>query len=71
MRPEDDMNSPFDTGTTPTGPVEAERFIAFQLGELASRNEHHAFERIATRIARQRISSNILLVNGPVSARGD
>jgi hypothetical protein len=49
----------------------AEAFVSFQLAQLASRNEHHTFEKIATRIARARISLNILLANGPVSAGGD
>ena len=38
---------------------------------LASRNEHHRFEEIATRIARKRISSNILIATGPVNSGGD
>ncbi|GAA2051785.1 hypothetical protein [Leifsonia soli] len=50
---------------------ELESFIAFRLGQLSERNEHHKFEEIATRIARKRISSNILVSNGPVSAGGD
>lgn len=50
---------------------EAEAFIGYKLTEMASRNEHHEFEEIATRIARKRISSNILIANGPVSAGGD
>lgn len=50
---------------------EAEAFIDYKLTEMASRNEHHEFEEIATRIARKRISSNILIANGPVSAGGD
>jgi hypothetical protein len=50
---------------------EAEAYIQFRLSELASRNEHHRFEEIATRIARKRISSNILIATGPVSSGGD
>ncbi|MEV4201928.1 hypothetical protein [Micromonospora globbae] len=50
---------------------EAEAYIQFRLGELSSRNEHHRFEEIATRIARKRISSNILIATGPVSSGGD
>jgi hypothetical protein len=50
---------------------EAEAYIQFRLNELASRNEHHRFEEIATRIARKRISSNILIATGPVSSGGD
>jgi hypothetical protein len=50
---------------------EAEAFIRFRLGELSSRNEHHRFEEIATRIAQKRVSSNILIATGPVSAGGD
>ncbi|MET8282971.1 hypothetical protein [Micromonospora sp. NPDC005174] len=51
--------------------AEAEAYIQFRLGELASRNEHHRFEEIATRIARKRISSNILIATGPVTSGGD
>ncbi|MEU0562679.1 hypothetical protein [Dactylosporangium sp. NPDC006015] len=51
--------------------AEAEAYIQFRLSELASRNEHHRFEEIATRIARKRISSNILIATGPVSSGGD
>ena len=50
---------------------ELESYIAFRLGQLGERNEHHEFEAIATRIARKRISANILVANGPVSAGGD
>lgn len=50
---------------------EAEGYIAFRLSELSSRNEHHRFEEIATRIARRRISANILVATGPVSSGGD
>jgi hypothetical protein len=52
-------------------PVETERYIRFQLGQLRSRNEHHEFEDICCRIAERRLSSNILLATGPVGARGD
>jgi len=50
---------------------EAETFIRFRLDQMGERNEHHRFEDIATRIARKRISSNILIATGPVSAGGD
>ncbi len=50
---------------------DAEAFINFQLAMLSDRNDHHEFEKIATRIARRRISANILIANGPVSAGGD
>jgi len=50
---------------------ELEAYISFRLGQLSERNEHHTFETIATRIARKRISANILVANGPVSAGGD
>lgn len=50
---------------------EAEAFITFKLSEMSSRNEHHEFEEIATRIARRRISANILIATGPVSSGGD
>lgn len=48
-----------------------ETFIRFQLEQLATRNAHHTFERLAVRIARARIAPNILLANGPVAAGGD
>lgn len=50
---------------------ETEAFIQFRLNEMSSRNEHHKFEEIATRIARRRISSNVLIATGPVSSGGD
>lgn len=50
---------------------EAEAYIRFRLTELSTRNEHHRFEEIATRIAQKRISSNILIATGPVSSGGD
>ena len=50
---------------------EAESYIDYRLRALSERNEHHQFEVIATRIARRRISANILVANGPVSAAGD
>ncbi len=49
----------------------AEAFINAQLSVLSENNSHHEFEKIATRIARHRISANILIANGPVSAGGD
>ena len=49
----------------------AESYIGWRLHELPARNEHHMFEEVATRIARKRISSNILVATGPVSAGGD
>jgi hypothetical protein len=51
--------------------VEAERYIRFQLEHLTARNEHHTFEEICYRIAKRRLSSNILPATGPVSAGGD
>lgn len=51
--------------------AEAEAYIQYRLNELSSRNEHHRFEEIATRIARKRISANILIATGPVSSGGD
>ena len=50
---------------------ELEHFIRFRLSLLSEQNEHHTFEEIATRIARRRVSANILVANGPVSAGGD
>jgi hypothetical protein len=54
-----------------TSPVEAERYIRFQLDQLAARNEHHTFEEICYRIAKRRLSSNLLPATGPVGAGGD
>ncbi len=51
--------------------VEAERYIRFQLEHLTARNEHHTFEEICYRLAKRRLSSNLLLATGPVSAGGD
>lgn len=51
--------------------AEAESYIRFRLAEMSSRNEHHRFEEIATRVAQKRISSNILIATGPVSSGGD
>lgn len=45
--------------------------IIIRLQELLSRNEHHRFEEIATRVAQKRISSNIKIATGPVSSGGD
>jgi len=51
--------------------LETEAFIRFRLIEMSSRNEHHQFEEIATRVAQKRISANILIATGPVSSAGD
>jgi hypothetical protein len=69
------MNAPLarqrkDNGHV-TNAVEAEKYILFQLNQLGASNAHHAFEDICTRVAQRRISSNILLATGPVSAGGD
>jgi hypothetical protein len=48
-----------------------EAYISFRLNGLGERNQHHEFEQIAIRVARKRISANILVANGPVSAGGD
>ncbi|MFD5780420.1 hypothetical protein [Streptomyces sp. NPDC126933] len=45
--------------------------IDYYLSQLASRNEHHRFERLCTEIARRRIATNLLVPTGPVSAGGD
>ncbi|WP_343904623.1 hypothetical protein [Nocardioides aquiterrae] len=50
---------------------ELESYIDYRLQSLSQRNEHHKFEDICTRIARKRISANILVANGPVSSGGD
>jgi hypothetical protein len=52
-------------------PVEAEKYIRFQLERLAARNEHHVFEEICCRIAKRRLSTNLLPATGPVSVGGD
>lgn len=55
-----------------TEPIpQTEAFIQFRLDQMSSRNEHHEFEEVATRIARKRISANILIATGPVSSGGD
>ncbi|WP_091471022.1 hypothetical protein [Paenarthrobacter nitroguajacolicus] len=51
--------------------VETETFIRFQLDQLGAQNRHHEFENICFRIAKRRISSNILPATGPVSSGGD
>jgi hypothetical protein len=45
--------------------------IRFHLNQLAVRNGHHEFERLAMAFARARIASNLLPATGPVSAGGD
>ncbi len=50
---------------------ELESYIDYRLKALSERNEHHRFEDVCTRIARKRISANILVANGPVSSGGD
>lgn len=50
---------------------EAENYINWRLNDMSVRNEHHRFEEIATRVARRRISMNIQIATGPVSAGGD
>lgn len=57
--------------TGPSAIPEAENYIQWRLSDMAARNEHHLFETVATRVARRRISSNILIATGPVSAGGD
>lgn len=54
-----------------TDPMETEAFIAFALQQLSVRNKHHEFEQICFRCAKARISSNIRVATGPVSAGGD
>jgi hypothetical protein len=54
-----------------TNPPEAEKFIHFQLDQMSARNEHHRFEEVCFRVARRRLSSNVKLASGPVSAGGD
>ena len=54
-----------------TNPAEAEKYIQFQLEQMSARNEHHRFEEICYRVARRRVSNNVKLASGPVSAGGD
>jgi hypothetical protein len=54
-----------------SSPVDDEHYIQFQLDQLAARNQHHLFEDICYRIAKKRLSSNLQLASGPVSAGGD
>lgn len=54
-----------------TNPPAAEKFILFQLDQLSAHNEHHRFEELCYRIARRRVTSNVKLASGPVSAGGD
>lgn len=67
------MPSEFDSTSTDgeASLPSTEKFIGYLLSNLSSSNGHHTFEEIAVRIARRRISLNILLANGPVSAGGD
>jgi len=58
-------------GWVMASPVEAELYIRFQLEHLTARNEHHVFEEICYRIAKERLSRNLLWATGPVSAGGD
>ncbi|MGY1438005.1 hypothetical protein [Streptomyces reniochalinae] len=51
--------------------AEFSEMIDYYLSQLASRNEHHRFERLCTEIARRRIATNFLVATGPVSAGGD
>lgn len=51
--------------------VAAEKYVLYLLRELGTANEHHRFEDISTRLARIRVSSNIVLAVGPVSSGGD
>lgn len=64
------MASAGDNGNV-VNAVEAEKYILFQMDQLGAGNAHHAFEELCTRVAQRRVSSNILLVTGPVSAGGD
>jgi hypothetical protein len=54
-----------------TNAVETEKYLLFQPHHLGAGNAHHAIEDLCTRVAQRRMSSNILLVTGPVSAGGD
>ena len=45
--------------------------IRFQLDQLKSLNQHHAFEDLTRQFSRQRICRNILPATGPVGAGGD
>lgn len=50
---------------------EVNRYIKFQLNDLAVNNAHHKFEDLCFHLTQQRICSNILPATGPVSAGGD
>jgi hypothetical protein len=50
---------------------ELRAFIRYSLSQLRSRNEHHRFEHLCEALARQRITPNIVVGSGPVSAGGD
>lgn len=54
-----------------TNPPAAEKYILFQLDQMSPQNEHHRFEELSYRVARRRVSSNVKLASGPVSAGGD
>jgi len=54
-----------------TNAVETEKYLLFQPHHLGAGNAHHAIEDLCTRVAQRHMSSNILLVTGPVSAGGD
>ena len=45
--------------------------IEYYLSQMASRNDHHRFERLCTEIARRRVATNLLIATGPVGAGGD
>lgn len=51
--------------------AQTEKFIAFSLDQLKAENRHHEFEWISFRCAKARISSNVRIATGPVSAGGD
>jgi hypothetical protein len=54
-----------------TSPEQLRAFVRFSLSQLRSRNEHHRFEHLCAALARQRITPNIVVGTGPVSAGGD
>lgn len=68
---EEMANPPSGQNEEPRNPLAAEKYIHFQLEQMSARNEHHRFEEICFRVARRRVSSNVKLASGPVSAGGD
>ncbi|HEY3692080.1 MAG TPA: hypothetical protein VGL46_17580, partial [Pseudonocardiaceae bacterium] len=56
---------------SPVGHEQLRAFVRYSLSQLRNRNEHHRFEHLCEALARQRITPNIVVGTGPVSAGGD